>query len=112
MTTKKVESQTQTPSVEELAATEVNALVTNAHKALDQFLTMNQEQIDHIVSKCSVAALDAHGRLARLAVEETKRGVFEDKATKNLFASEYIINNMRGQKTVGIIGKDELKDLE
>ena len=112
MTTKKVESNTPELSVEEKAQAEVNQLVANAHKALDQFLTMNQEQIDLIVSKCSVAALDAHGRLARLAVEETKRGVFEDKATKNLFASEYIINNMRGQKTVGIIGKDELKDLE
>ena len=44
--------------------------------------------------------------MARLAVEETKRGVFEDKATKNLFACEYVVNNMRHTKTVGIIKDD------
>ena len=94
------------------AQVEVNELVEKAQVALQSFLELDQEQVDHIVAKCSVAALDAHGRLARLAVEETKRGVFEDKATKNLFASEYIVNNMRGQKTVGIIGTDPLHDLE
>jgi acetaldehyde dehydrogenase/alcohol dehydrogenase len=44
--------------------------------------------------------------LARKAIEETKRGVFEDKATKNLFACEYVVNNMRHTKTVGIIKED------
>ena len=68
----------------------------------------NQEQIDYIVAKVSVAALDKHGDLARIAVEETKKGVFEDKATKNLFACEYVVNNMRHLKTVGIISEDPI----
>lgn len=85
---------------------EVEALVSNAHKALDEFLKLNQEQIDYIVAKCSVAGLDHHGSLAKLAIDETKRGVFEDKATKNLFACEYVVNNMRHLKTVGIISED------
>lgn len=87
---------------------EVNTLVEKGLKALDEFLKLDQEKIDYIVGKMSVAALNAHGELAKLAVEETGRGVFEDKATKNLFASEYVINNMRDLKTVGIISEDSV----
>lgn len=85
---------------------EVNELVEKGLKALDAFASYNQEQIDFIVAKMSVAGLDHHGDLARLAIEETKRGVFEDKATKNLFACEYVVNNMRHTKTVGVISED------
>jgi acetaldehyde dehydrogenase/alcohol dehydrogenase len=85
---------------------EVNALAEKALKALDEFATFDQEKIDFIVAKMSVAGLDHHGDLARKAIEETKRGVFEDKATKNLFACEYVVNNMRHTKTVGIIKED------
>ncbi|MBR6072429.1 MAG: bifunctional acetaldehyde-CoA/alcohol dehydrogenase [Acholeplasmatales bacterium] len=85
---------------------EVNGLVERALKALDDYASFTQEQIDYIVAKCSVAALDKHGELAKLAIEETGRGVFEDKATKNLFACEYVTNNMKRLKTVGIISED------
>ena len=87
---------------------EINTLCLNAKKALDDFLQLNQEQVDYIVAKASVAALDKHGYLALKAIEETKRGVFEDKATKNLFACEYVVNNMRHLKTVGIISDNEV----
>ena len=90
---------------------EVDEKVKKALKALEDYENFDQEKIDYIVAKCSVAALDKHGELAKLAVEETKRGVFEDKATKNLFACEYVVNHMRHQKTVGIIGEDEVKGL-
>ncbi|MGL5540495.1 MAG: bifunctional acetaldehyde-CoA/alcohol dehydrogenase [Erysipelotrichaceae bacterium] len=90
------------------AQAEVNALVANGVKALDAFLQLDQEQVDYIVAKASVAALDKHGELAMLAVEETKRGVFEDKAIKNLFACEHVVNNMRHLKTVGIISEDSV----
>lgn len=84
----------------------INELVKNGQEALNEFRKLNQEQIDYIVAKCSVAALDHHGLLAKEAIDETKRGVFEDKATKNLFACEYVVNNMRDLKTVGIISED------
>ena len=87
---------------------EVNGLVERALKALDEYASFTQEQIDYIVAKCSVAALDKHGELAKLAVEETGRGVFEDKATKNLFACEYVTNNMKRLKTVGIISENSV----
>ena len=57
----------------------INGLVENGLKALEEYENLNQEQIDYIVAKCSVAALDEHGSLALAAVNETKRGVFEDK---------------------------------
>ena len=85
---------------------EVDALVQKGLKALEDYASYDQEKIDYIVSKCSVAALDAHGSLAKLAIEETGRGVFEDKATKNLFACEYVTNNMKRVKTVGVISED------
>lgn len=89
-----------------LILNEVDLLVTSALEALDEYMDYSQEKIDEIVAKVSVEAIDAHGRLAKLAVEETKRGVFEDKATKNLFSVEYVINHMRHLKTVGIISEN------
>ncbi len=88
------------------AEAEVDGLVKKALKALDEFAAYDQEKIDYIVAKMSVAGLDHHGSLARMAIEETHRGVFEDKATKNLYACEYVVNNMRHLKTVGIISSN------
>lgn len=90
------------------AQAEVNTLVANGLTALDDFRKLNQEQIDYIVAKASIAALDKHGVLAMHAVEETGRGVFEDKATKNLFACENVVRRLRDLKTVGIISEDDV----
>lgn len=90
------------------AQAEVNELVEKGLQALEEFRQLNQEQVDYIVAKASVAALDQHGVLAMHAFEETGRGVFEDKATKNLFACEYVVNNMRHLKTVGVISEDDV----
>lgn len=87
---------------------EVNQLVAKGLKAYQEFLDLDQEQIDYIVTKASVAGVDQHGYLAQLAVEETGRGVFEDKATKNMFACEHVVNSLRNLKTVGIISEDEV----
>ncbi|AXY25548.1 bifunctional acetaldehyde-CoA/alcohol dehydrogenase [Suicoccus acidiformans] len=89
----------------------VNQMVEKALIALDDFMALDQEQIDYIVAKASVAALDQHGYLAELAVEDTGRGVFEDKATKNLFACEHVTNYLRDLKTVGVIEEDEINGL-
>ena len=84
----------------------INDLVLKGQKALEDYHKLDQSTVDYIVKKCSVAALDEHGKLALLAVKETNRGVFEDKATKNLFACEYVSNNMRHMKSVGVINED------
>ncbi len=93
----------ETQSVAEM----VNTLVKNAEKALKEMKNFNQEQIDMIVKEMALAGLDQHMPLAKLAVEETKRGVYEDKIIKNLFATEYIYHNIKYDKTVGIIRENE-----
>lgn len=60
----------------------INKLVANGHTALDELDDYDQEKIDHIVHQMAMAALDHHMELAELAVEETHRGVVEDKAVK------------------------------
>lgn len=100
------ETKLSPEEAKQAAIKEVDELVKKGLKALDDFASYDQEKIDYIVAKMSVAGLDHHGILAREAIEETHRGVFEDKATKNLFACEYIVNNMRHLKTVGIIKDD------
>ncbi|TFH70425.1 bifunctional acetaldehyde-CoA/alcohol dehydrogenase [Cellulomonas sp. HD19AZ1] len=89
----------------------IDELVANATKALAQFESMTQEDVDRFVKKGAVAALDQHGQLAKLAVEETGRGVFEDKAVKNIFACEHVTNSMANLKTVGVINVDELNGI-
>src|SRR5699024_8627556 len=88
----------------EVSITEaIDRLVGKGVTALNKFLEFDQEEVDIIVAKASVAAIDQHGTLAKFAVDETNRGVFEYKATKNLFACEHVINDMRHLKTVGVI---------
>ncbi|WP_405539784.1 bifunctional acetaldehyde-CoA/alcohol dehydrogenase [Streptomyces sp. NBC_00075] len=92
-------------------AVAVDRLVTNGLKALSDYEALTQEQIDHIVKKASVAALDQHTALALLAVEETGRGLFEDKAAKNMFACEHVTHSMGPMKTVGVIARDDIDDM-
>ena len=84
----------------------VDELVANAHAALKIMKTFDQEKIDHIVHRMAIAGLDHHMELAKLAVEETGRGVYEDKAIKNMFATEEIWHAIKDDKTVGIINDD------
>ncbi|GGZ20298.1 bifunctional acetaldehyde-CoA/alcohol dehydrogenase [Streptomyces poonensis] len=92
-------------------AVAVDRLVTAALKALADYETLTQEQVDHIVKKASVAALDQHTALARLAVEETGRGLFEDKAAKNMFACEHVTHSMGPMKTVGVVARDDIENM-
>lgn len=106
------DKKTVTPEEKKLVAEKhVDELVQKALVALEEMRKLDQEQVDYIVAKASVAALDAHGELALHAFEETGRGVFEDKATKNLFACEHVVNNMRHTKTVGVIEEDDVTGL-
>ena len=63
---------------------EIDSLVKRAKQAEKDYESLNQEQIDNIVKKMSIAAVEAHMRLAQMAVEETGRGIVEDKITKNI----------------------------
>ena len=89
----------------------IDDLVAKANQALSDYANFTQEQVDFIVKKASVAALNQHGQLAVQAVAETGRGLFEDKAVKNIFACEHVTNSMANLKTVGIINHDELNGI-
>ncbi|RKD33443.1 bifunctional acetaldehyde-CoA/alcohol dehydrogenase [Thermohalobacter berrensis] len=85
----------------------IDELVARANKARERFMELNQEQVDTIVKEMALAGLDKHMELAKMAVEETKRGVYEDKATKNIFATEYIYHSIKYNKTVGVIEENK-----
>ena len=81
----------------------VNELAVKAEKALREYMLLDQEQVDKIVNAMALAGLDHHMELAKMAVEETNRGVYEDKVIKNIFATEYIWHSIKDEKTAGII---------
>ncbi len=81
----------------------IEQLVRRADKALEQFMALDQRQIDAIVQAMALAGIDKHMTLAKLALEETGRGVYEDKITKNIFATEYVYHSIKNEKTVGVI---------
>ncbi|MFG1807739.1 bifunctional acetaldehyde-CoA/alcohol dehydrogenase [Streptomyces sp. NPDC049040] len=86
----------------------VNLLAARGATALAAFSDLGQDAVDHIVAKASVAALDHHTELARHAVEETGRGIVEDKAAKNMFASEHVVHSLAHLKTVGVVARDDI----
>lgn len=87
----------------------ITTMVANAQKSLAEYMKMDQEQVDRIVHAMTLAGLNDHMRLAKLAVEETGRGVFEDKVIKNIFATEYIWHSIKNEKTVGIIAENDME---
>ncbi len=91
----------------EKVAPEIDRLVDGAQESLRDFLELGQEEVDGIVKAMTLAGLERHMELAKMAVEETGRGVFEDKVTKNIFATEYIYHSIKYHRTVGMIKEEE-----
>lgn len=89
---------------------EIDKLVAKAQAALDKFMDFDQSRIDSIVKEMAMAGLDEHMRLAKMAVEETDKGVYEDKTIKNMFATEYVYHSIKYDKTVGIINENDYED--
>jgi acetaldehyde dehydrogenase/alcohol dehydrogenase len=86
---------------------EIERLVDEASKAQREFLSFDQSKVDAVVKAMAIAGVARHLELARLAVEETGMGVFEDKVTKDLFATEYVYHDIKGERTVGVIEENE-----
>lgn len=85
----------------------IKDLVAKADKALEEYMELDQKQIDEITKAMALAGLSAQMELAKLAFEETGRGVFEDKVTKNIFATEHIYHSIKYEKTVGVIDDND-----
>ncbi len=89
------------PSAERIAYLE--SLVSQARIAAAVFTQYTQEDVDRIVKAMVLAGLEQAQYLARLAVEETRLGVMEDKVIKNMVASEFVYNHIKDKRTVGVI---------
>lgn len=99
----------KTNNKEEDARVYTDGLVEKALKAKQEYSTFSQEQVDKIVAAAALAGSEAALILAHEAVDETGRGVVEDKDTKNRFATENVYNAIKNDKTVGVIEEDKIK---
>jgi acetaldehyde dehydrogenase/alcohol dehydrogenase len=86
---------------------ELETLIQQVKAAQEQYATYSQEHVDRIFKHAALAANTVRIPLAKLAVEETGMGVIEDKVIKNHFASEYIYNKYKHEKTCGVIEEDK-----
>ncbi len=86
---------------------ELNKRIAQLRDAQKKFATYTQEQVDEIFRQAAIAANNARIILAKMAAEETGMGLVEDKVIKNHFASEYIYNQYKDEKTCGVIERDE-----
>lgn len=82
-------------------------MLSRVRTAQEKFASYTQEQVDKIFFAAAAAADKARITLAKMAVEETGMGVFEDKVIKNHYAAEYIYNKYKDAKTCGVIERDE-----
>lgn len=90
----------------------IDELMRKAKIASQEYMKLDQETVDNITKAMSMAGLEHHMELAKMAVEETGRGIYEDKITKNMFATEYVYHSIKNEKTVGVIAENDLEDYE
>ena len=95
---------------EQKAKQMIDDLMKKAKIAAEEYLKLDQETVNNIIKAMSMAGLEHHMELAKMAVDETGRGIYEDKITKNMFATEYIYHSIKYEKTVGIINENDEDD--
>ena len=89
----------------------IQQLVDNAKEAQMELATYTQEELNSIVKVIAKTVYLNAEELAKMAVEETGMGVYEDKVAKNKGKSKTIWNNIKNKKSVGIIERNEEKGL-
>ncbi|SDK03096.1 aldehyde dehydrogenase family protein [Natronincola ferrireducens] len=85
----------------------IGTLVEKARIAQGEFEKFTQEEVDEVVREMGKVIYDNAVELAKMAVEETRMGIFEDKVKKNQGKSKTIWNSLKGKKSVGIIDRNE-----
>lgn len=89
------------------AVTQADEMLQRAGMASGVFEMSDQEQTDNIVAAVFKAGFNNRIKLAKMAHEETGLGVFEHKILKNVLATQLVYENIRNEKTVGIISQNE-----
>jgi acetaldehyde dehydrogenase (acetylating) len=82
---------------------EARDLLARAHEAQQAFSRATQEQVDRVVTAMAQAGSAAAERLARMAVDETGMGRYEDKVVKNRFGTDDVLAYILPLRTVGVI---------
>jgi acetaldehyde dehydrogenase/alcohol dehydrogenase len=85
---------------------EIDRIMQNAVAAAGVFSQFSQERVDRIVRAVYEAAFNSRVRLAKMAVEETGIGRWQDKVVKNVVATQLVYEDIKSVKTVGVIGED------
>ena len=83
----------------------VEGLVEKARAAQKQIENYTQEQVDALCREIAKTVYDNAEMLAKMAVEETRMGVYENKVAKNKGKARVIWNDLKGKKSVGIINR-------
>lgn len=80
---------------------EVRDLIRKSKEAQKIYATFSQEKIDSIINSMVKGIKVYNEKLAKMAVEETGFGNWQDKVLKNRFASEYLYEYIKDMKTIG-----------
>ena len=89
----------------------IQELVSNSREAQSIFESFKQEQVDAIVRDIGKYVFDNAEPLARMAVDETDMGSYDDKVLKNKGKARVIWNNLKDKKSRGVIGEDSEANL-
>ena len=85
---------------------EARDLVAAAKKAAAELAAFSQERLDEVVKEIAKDCAENAERLARLAVEETGYGVWQDKLLKNLLGSTMTYDYIKDMRVVGVLSED------
>ena len=90
---------------------QLDSIIERVKEAQKIYATYTQEQVDEIFRYASLIACQHRIPLAKMAVEESRMGIVEDKIIKNHFASEYIYNKYKNTKTCDVLERDKVHGL-
>jgi acetaldehyde dehydrogenase / alcohol dehydrogenase len=103
MSQQSVGSGSQAPEHERSLISHINNLVRTARLAAAVFTQYSQEDVDRIVKAMTLAALENVYKFVQMAYEETRMGQIEDKMLKDFVASEFLYNQIKDKRTVGVV---------
>jgi len=86
---------------------DIEYYLKNSEISAKEFATFTQKQVDSIVKAVAKTGIKYSKEFAKLAVEETGMGRWEDKVEKNLLSTEYIYEDIKNLKTVGVISNSK-----
>ena len=90
---------------------EVRDLIARARSAQRELAEYPQEKLDAICRAVAEACAARAEPLAKMAVEETGYGVWQDKVLKNLLGSAITWESVREMRCVGLLREDSARGI-